>query len=1173
MDKVKNWFHQVGESRTKNPFQELVELAASTKDEKLIHDAVNQYVNFYSPLSDEELLNQPISKECIVLMTLVPNTLNSLINSNTRKDLIQKIVVFLNSASIFIPKKSNFNKSFRVILYSMIGQESQSYLNQSERLLLNMTINTSFVEHILKEEHFNLILLTKPSNPILFKFLRSAILNSSISSLKSCLYMVNTIVSNINSSPPEIVFVIGAIYKKAVRVPDFETYFSKFNTFCLEISDYTFYIDAANSKTNDTDIIPAKFSDLIIESPETMMDQILKIIQKFPVYESTLFAVLNHVKNMELDLQERYLEIIGQTRQEIRNLLIAKTFPPWIFGFSCKLVINFVNKYMNSSMNQQYLTFLFNQVKSEELSKSFSDYDQFQDLLIAMLNNVSDYEDASFYFSKILSILLNGQERAIFTLDGFCRIFPIVTYLDLFLSSLDAINNLKSFEPMMSKLLIDTPEMRVSLMIKDFIQWAIDNQKLGIIAALSMDGPHEIIDKLIEKSDKLSNLSQKQLLKLTFAQLQNSEENSSATIRIPSLVPKLDSLTFNTLFDRYSAGKYLIDNNLISFDCKLLPEIGVQYISEKLAEMSIDFPEILVKLTNPDFPHTSVIQFQEGRESSYITVGQVPLTFYFRVDDYKNPINLFSAGGFDFKYENESLIVNDKPQTLPLNKWHKVSISFPDDCLSLSINDVRVIYTPMKSKKAVTIIGSTLNSPGSTFYLKSELELYETTSNPFGKKELVSYQPGSGILNIEYRGIYSFAPTINLVPKILEKLMDVQDNESFTLYIESLLNTSLLECVSLTMQHFLGLLRVILSQKIDMLSFQIVKMCFDFCNIDGTMNWDNFKDLFLDYNIWTNGFRFVSSLIPFLKESKRGIRYPKEAALVLHFFFDLIMHCEVSDDDLEDLIIDMLKSNLSPQSSVVVYIISNENNRFVTKILENIPEILSSISIQFLPSLSFELQVKYIYEYAKICTRNDSIFSQKEIDNMMPILQNCIFETQFWVALFTLLTNRLCDTIEMYALAPIQRPDMLHSMIQFICKLFRSSEHEELLNMIVLTLCSMIMSTQKLPLANFVKDIRNLLHFGVLTSKTNQLPIHFTTYENCRMPSEEIPAENQNLNKNENNLSDSCFKVPNSEEFLIFDELWFGLTPTPFIDACNNQINSLVNQNQNPEKVTDKSDT
>lgn len=1156
MDKVKSWFSHVGEGKAKNPFQELVDHAAEGKSLDLIEQSVKQYLDFYESLNDNDLLSQPISKECVVLITLVAPHFCSYVNQH--KDAKQ-FFKYLNSASVFIPKRSDMSDVFGRIMFSLIGNQENGLLNQSERLLNNMLNNNAFLEYATTDEILNSVYSITPPSPILFKFLRNAILKSSISSTKPVHRLIESIGLTINTSPPESIYVIGALYKKIGKIPDFEQHFTLFNEKVVELKDITFYTDILKIQTQIPDLVGLKFSEMSIDAPSSILHDIIVLVQKNPIYIKTLSFLPHSVKDMSVEDQKLYLTLVSQQKSDFRKTLLSNLFPPWKFRFDCSVLIDFVCKCMSSDEVEEYTTIILAQTSFDSLKANFSTYKGFQDLLITMFNNINNYDSIEIYYNKIVQVIINGQESALISFDGFCRAFPPVTFIDSLLVTLDELQKSPKFIKTLQRLLIESTEIRLVLLCEQFITWVINNKHLDLLAILAIDGPHEIIDSNVIKmyDEKFSSLTQEQLRKLTYAELQESNEKNYAIIRIPSLIPKLKSITFSSIFDRYSAGKYLIEKNYITFESPILPEVGVQYLTEEFAEKAVDNPTILAKLTNPEFPHTAVIQFQEGREGSYITLGRIPISFYFRIDEFKSSFLLFSAGGFDFRYDQEKLTSDGHSFKLSKGLWHKISIYLEDDKLDLFINDERVLYTEMKNKRSAITIGSQNSNPGSTFYLKSQLEMFERGSKAKSSstnKEKVSYQTGGGILNIDYNGISIFAPIINLVPRLIQKLMDEKDPSTFSLYLECLLNSSLLGCVSLTMANFLGFIKVILSQRTDVLTTSVVKMCFDFCNYPGKMNWQNFSDLFIDYKIWTESFDVVSSIIPLLANTKRNNQYSKKAARILHFFIDLIIHCGIKDEDLENLIIDMIKTKLTPPSALIIYIISNDSGEFAKKLVQNIPDILVSVPFNLISTLTKENLEQYIRSYAILCSHNEPSFNQKEFDKFSPILSDFVENEQFWISMFILLAARLGETLDSFNLAQIQRPSMLKQIIEFICVLFRKNQSHELLSYVVLTLCSMIESTRSLLLSDYIIDFQKLLHFGVTTAQLSTYPVYFTTFEQCRMPADFVDNSPQIIDVVDGRSNDSSFKLPSTEDFLVFDELWFGLTPTPFIDACNSEL-------------------
>ena len=1166
MEKVFGWLSQKTSSTKNNPFQDLVYEAAKTLDPAQIQNCAITFIEFYSNLSQKELIDQPIKKECTVMLSFMIPFYVDLVNSNSESSTIFKCIEI---ASVFIPARSDYSDLLSKLLNALLRNRSNNPLSQSRRLLLNMLNNNSFVDYVTKDDTLVQLFTANPPDAILFEFMRNAVLKSSISSAKNYQLIISTIINSIEIVLPESVYFIGALYKKMGRCLQLETIFDFVNTKLVTLGNVLFYEDVIKVSTSSPGLVQYSFNKLCQKANRKLMKPILKFLANHGDFSASLMTLLPKLKEMSTEEQETFLSLVQKEKPQTRNSIISKLFPPWNYSIDCNVLAKYIQTYMSSEDAENYLMFILAETKVDEQCAAFEALPMFHEFFMALIQQVEDYENVENYFSKLALLACSGHECVLKSLEGLCRHFPPVTYKNILICDLDALNTLPSFAAMLERLMSEIAELRVDLLCKDFIEWTIKNKMLNCLAVLAVDGPHKIIDDCVNQlfDQCFNELSQEQLQKLAYGLLQESA-STIGTIRIPSILPKLSNATFSSLFDRYVAGKYLMDNDLITIDSPILPEIGVQCLSEKIASKLIDAPAILEKVTNPAFPHQSVIQFQAKREGSYMTIGEIPLTFSFRVDAYKNPFILFSASGFDFVYNGQSLICNENNIICPIGMWHEVDISFPNDKIDVRINGQKAFYLPSRDLKSPIIIGSTKQTPGSTFYIKSRL----VTNN--AKKEPVSYQSGGGLLNVGYSGIAVHAPLINAVPRLLQKLLTEDDQSSFQSIFQSLINIESFDCVSLSVNDFLGFIRVILCERNQMVTSDIITSAFSFVCTNGNIDWHKFKRLFIDYRLWITCFNTMSMVIMVIAQIYQNKLVKKDEAeftSLLHFLIDLIIYCGIHDNSLEDLVITMAKSNPFNRSTLIIHILNREPTEFVNKMIDEIPDLLGSVPFQFIPQMSQELAGKYLLEMAEICCHNESTFDQEAINKMIPLLSNFVTEQRFWISMFMLLTKVKFDSIELFNHSPIAREGMLHPIFVLLCDLYKEEDKEgrsELLFLIVDSIKSII-SVSNVMISKYITDLQLLLHFGVNAKTMTSLPVSFNGFEPCRMPIEEEQTADQIID-----LVDSFempkYESPSAQDFLLSTDLWFGLPSTPFVGACQKEISQVISRFEQSASSSDE---
>ena len=1204
MSKVLEWISQkTGSNQSPtNPFQDMVMEASKTFDPVQIQNCANQYNSYYLNLEKNVLIEQPIKKECIIMLSFMIPLYERMVSNNEN---CESLFNCINSASIFIPPRPDYADLYYRMLITLINyQKSNDHLSKSTGMLKNMLNNHGFVNYITKDEILANLFAKVPQNPIIFHFMRDAINESSISSAKNYQITISTILNLIDDSIPESLYFISAFYKKIGKCGQLENIFDSINMKIVELKNLFFYEDVVKVQTNAPSLQLSKFSSLCAISNQPLIKQILTFINKHIEYHESLLSLIPKLKDFTMQEQEIFLNLVHITNSpSFQKQIYDHIIPPWIFLFNCSVLANYVKKYFHSDTSESYLIRLIIEQKQDEICAAFEALNNFQELVIALISKIEDFENVELFFNKFVILISKGEEKhpVIFkSLQFFCLHFPPITYKQLLIFYLNELNQVDAFPQFLVSILQQSNELRNEMLCVEFIEWLIKRQYLDCLAALAIDGPHKIIDLNISTffDDFLKDLKEEQLQKMAYGLLQNNDNIESGSILIPSILPKLSHPVFSTLFDRFVAGKYLIDNKFVSVDSSILPEIGVQYLSEDIANSSLSNPSLLRQLTNPLFPHQNVIQFQYNRKDSYIIVAQIEISFSFRVEPIQNEFELFSICDNSFIYnKNEQLCCSNNSVHLKPHQWHDISIFvLENEILDVHVNEKRCFYIQLKQSKAnkqKLVIGSLINPPGSTFYIKHSLI---TNDN---KRDRLSYQSGLGLLNIEYKGIGFHAPLINAIPKLLQRLLDEKNMKDFEDVFVSLLNIESFDCVSVSVDDFLGFLRVLLCEKSEMISKKIIEKCFNFITLQKDsihtieIDWLKFKHLFIDYTLWKKCYNQLSTvvlpyIIEYFKKTEKINPAIIETTSLLHFLIDLVIFCDIKDEKLEQAIFSICKTQVN-YGSLIIHIFNNKEKSFINKLLINMPNLLISIPFQLLPQLPNELALRYLVQISLVCCHNDQSFNQEQIDKTIPFLTNFVLEKELWISLFIFMTKIKYDEITSYSHSIISRESILHTIFTLIPDLFKqiqqnkhqnqenkhpvheNDEQENLLLDIIQTLYSII-DMNNVKLTNYMNDLQIMLYFGVISSKKYPLPVSFKVFEQCRMPNED---ENQNENDRElfNLIENIPFQPPSPNDFLLSPELWFGLAPKPFIDACEEEVPNFIRKTRvRKRKIVKQSD-
>jgi len=1167
MEKVFGWFSAKNAIPQQYiEFLDLISATSKTLDPTMIGQCAIQYIDLFFSISEKDFLSLPIAKEIVLMLSfMIPHYCQHIRNNNENRAMFQCIE---HSLSI-IPKKSDVTEIYSNLLFTILGSNKEGLILSSEKMFKKLLLNVNFLEFIIKDENIIKIYTAKPQLSLQFTFLHEAIDLGSLASQKQYFGTIQAIESSISSISSHALGFIAAFYRKIGQCSHLERLMDHINERALIGNSCDFYSDLLKIPTEVPNLMSSKFIELCQMASPSIVPSLIHFISIHKEFDQTISSFFVHMKSLSNDDQILFLSIVSRQKNELREQLILRMFPPWKFGLNCFVLTDFVNKYMNSNEIQIPLMTLLAGTKLEEISYAFDQIQGFHELIHALFMKADDEDSIPLYFNKLSYIACSGHESAIKGIDSLCRIYPPVTYKDSLLKDLPDLILVKSFAELFPNMILDLTLLRVELLEGDFVKKCLSYKLFDALAALSIDGPHPVIDHAIiqyfEESNRI-DASPEVLEKLAYGVFQENSLNTGA-IRIPSLIPHIGSTKFRSLFDRYVAGKYLIENKIVGKNDVVLAEIGVQFLTREIANSLIDIPDVLMSLTNPQYPHQSVFQFQIGREDSYISLTNIPFQFDFWIDDFIEPFIVFTIGSNIFRCEGSLILFNDKSFKINYNSWNKVSIDATSG-IEVLINK-KEAFRVVNSKENILgiTIGSRISAPFSTFYIKKAFYTLPKT----GSEQLVSYQTGIGVLDVGYNGFALQAPFINAIPRLLHKLLQSNNCKEFSYIFISLLNIARFENISIKLLDFLGIMRVCLVQKFQFASESLFERVLKFICRDDSVDWDSFQRFFIDYSLWSKCYSsmkpVINHIIAQMQFANVSYREIEKLSLV-HFFIDLSIFGQIGGNLFNEMIYLICRKHPDIYSSIRVHILNRETSPIIRYLMDRIPDLLSSIPIKFAPQIAPNLFIPYFRSYSLLCCTKDGLFDVNTINRLVPYFAQFVVNIDFWISMFILITNTPHDKLSMFRTSPMEREIMLHSFFVLLCILFKSnSENSDKLCFSVLDVLLPIIMSKNIPMIDYLNELKDLIHFAIKVEEFVLMPINFgSLFEPCRMPSN----EDENKDKTDHGFVpefDLGFQAPSSGYLLPNNDFWFGVPPDPFLLAMDGSVKAYVDSLENQQEL------
>jgi hypothetical protein len=529
------------------------------------------------------------------------------------------------------------------------------------------------------------------------------------------------------------------------------------------------------------------------------------------------------------------------------------------------------------------------------------------------------------------------------------------------MSHLDGLRSADYFFERLPHSIRNGPILAHELLNEVFVTFCIETSAFDTLAALASNGPYPVIDKVIvTRLDNFGKLSKLQIRNLSCGRMINAEASHEwEAIRIPALTRLLSTLRLPTLFDLSVVARYMIENEFVAIGDQSFAEFDVQYLSLNQVNLLIDQPKILRQITNPEFPHEDVYQFQKGRESSTAFVS-FPASFDFFVEKFEGSAVLAEFGQHHIlRLEKNALVTELKSVPISQRVWNHCTISH----LTISINGDAFCTLP--DRPGHFVLGSSI-PPKSTFYVR--------------RLHNALIQIGDGTLLAKYRGFIHFAPLIDAVPRIFDNLMNAKDVERFYDWFESLLNVRHWA----NRVNLLGILRMVLTSKSGFVTPKIIQDTLLCCVISNQLDWNLFRIIFLDYEFW----RQCSAVKTF---DLRCILHSFTAdqhiafAFLFYFFIDLGSSNGVDVDHLDDFLVRIFQ----PSLPFVLSLLNPKPSKLVAGLLAK-PTILDAVPLAYagqLPQSSFFV---YLSRYANACIEDEKKFDEKGLLELIPVIVKSI---------------------------------------------------------------------------------------------------------------------------------------------------------------------------------------
>ncbi|OHT08601.1 hypothetical protein TRFO_22781 [Tritrichomonas foetus] len=1137
MNVVKRFFNKDGNHHTE--FEEMVVSMNSRSSTAEIEACAISYNESFSRYKPDELIQCPIKKEADKFLTLMIPKVTKLLGKNQENDHIFRC---LESISYFLPTQKDISDELYQLTIRIISSNIQSILNSANKILQNFTMDKRYTEYMIKKSFLEVYGVGKSCGPpissISFNLLKSCINRSKIAPDSGIIEIVN---SNFNLNSGEHLILIASIYLFSGQQPNFDIFNKQIhvtkNCFCYE---FLFKINKEEATI--------KFTELSRDVDDELGKSIILFYVTFcsflPTLEIDFQQFLPYIGSLDSTKQNTFLTKIKQKMSDNIQNIIKSLLPPWKYRIDGNVLLKFIVQNCDKDKINEILRQILQTQNKNDLNLAFISVHNFSKFIIGLFHKIIDSDAFTANLTAFALIIVEGSNESV---DCFIKLLseidPIL-YKDILIKLFPHILKSEIFSSKINDILA-IPLLSGYLLNNKLIFHALKHGYFDFISLLVKDEPHEEIDKIIIKyfdKTKLKDLNQTQLTKLSLG-LSPYGREMTGCIKIPSLIPKITQVNLTSLYDKYFAGKYLIERNLVNPDDKILSTIGVQFLTSKFASALLEKPSILREVTDPSFPHQSVYQIESQREKAFILVCDTKFTFYFRIDHYEKPFIILDIINPIVTYINNQINICGNSYPCELKKWHKLSVILSSSGVDITFDSKIKSSSPHQGPAT---IGCRTAASGSTFYVKAPLE-FQARVEP-------------GVLVVDYRGFLYHAPYINAIPRIFKAMVRCDNKADFDEYFNSLLNIHIADSSSRNNITFISFLREIIIIKSEFVTEDIIQILLTSVSNNGKIDWTLFRAAFIDYKLWAKLQHVLSPVCIFL-QNYLLIEPPSQPIMVslslYHFFVDLALFIGIESDLVFKTIHVLSKFEEDKMSAFVIHFLNKDPPPVIRYIVEQEPSLLDSIPIELLRFTCHDFALIYLNQYARRCYISDNVFDFDRLMSLMPLFETLVTNENFWTIMLSLLCRSMLPNIHSFRRCQIHRHEMLSLIFHLLCIFFQQDPKNIILELLADVIESIISDekNKKINLTSFIDNIRELLHFGITENYKVIDPILFNNeIEPCRMP-----TENSGLQTlfQARSIIEHDSKCKQSGIFFNSADLWFGLKSKDFDEVCDQELQQI----------------
>ena len=1114
-------FHNNKYSDFKECVRGLQQLIKETSDIDLISETVNEacliFFDNFSILQEKDLKSLNIGKETRFFATWLIKVI--IARYKTQQPCESQFLKCLEMTFIFFKEKDDLTSILKDLIFAVLSLSDDVVLDENNlsSLFKKFALNRGFNNYVLSDTFLTDIwCIWKLKSQVISKLIGTLLcecLNKGQTrnekNYNSFLEISSNEIMCVNN---DMISFLVLFYKKLGNCSIYTSKFVEFNNAIIKSKCYELLIDLYSIKSVPLQLKNSCITHLLKINNISADHIIIKIMINENL--SSMFEELfPRIKNYTDEIQEDLLTLISKQNLDIRDIYFQSLFPPWKSGMNCFVLSDFIRKnFKGGNISTYYLNIIFNTPK-ELLKEKLNTVCGIIDLIITLIDKeaLGSLEPNLNHFEKIIELIILGSSNALLCFDKFCRSYPPVTYKEIIFKHLNEIPINNTFLLCFENIINDVSNFNREILTPYFVKWCFNVKVYNIIASLALDGPHPIIDKEVIDHGDFPDLSKEQIENLIYARKINStdKKNSNDLIRIPSFISFVNNIELPTLFDFYSVSSYLVNNSILSINNNNFCKYGIQYLSTSLANLTIDKPYYLYKLTDPEYVHHDIYQFQNGSHESYI-MFKAPFSFDFKADKIIDGTVLCEFDSKQIILNNSSLTYENKIFNINPMKWNNISFQANNFEIHIIVNNNK--WFSYTFGKNLNYIGSKLISK-STFYVK------------FDNNDV---QVGSGVINVYYKGIYYYYYKLNVFTRILENGLNSNSSDDLKYYIFTLINVS--KFYKFKISEYIKILMI---EKKELINKQLFFESLSF--IDVFKDTNLFFDIFFDYNILASidcnySLNIINAVLNFIQINPENKKNAIKKYSLPYLIMDLVLYEKFNQDNS----IKIIKYLFEPNYEFLLRLINTKNQNLRNLLMHEFDNFdVSSIisNEEIIDILPPNMLIQSISKYSKDCISNNVLFNIDTLKDNMYSFIKIINICELWISLLTLLVNINHETFDEFMLCKIEREQVLHvilTLIPFLLivdnKMFQN----------VFLVITEIVKNNNLNLSNYQKEIQNLLKIGIYPYEENIQPVYYETYEpgRTKMEGKRYVSEiNQDINVNIDNFINNYFKTEN---------LWFG---------------------------------